>query len=439
MNYQDIFTRPDASLFKEGSLDPMGIQKIWSNVGQKIFQNKLNTISTDTRNFTINLFNHFLIRKIFNEYPQLVSKTIHHYKHISNEFDFKAGLVLVLEDIITGTLVWANSQKKEVSIAGILGSNKAELRLADSKEYTILMDKSKGGFLVRQLSLGVNGRYKGPFMNMNLLGRDLRCNESEWQEVDHLFDKWEEAKELIAQFIPVIQSLLSDNKESCPSISFDTIKENISLQDAIIKCFGERKLNDKVKSFWEEKLGLKTGAVKALYNQIEGNNNARQIYTKATKDLTENEEKEKLIEVIDLESFLSPCIQTFYLLTQKSVTQIDNIKEEAESLRTIINTNSLKISQYTPTGRLMTLIKYTQECTDGVSLLRKISEYHSQVSKSKGTSPWIHIKEDGTIERLNYVEPRYKTTDYNQEGLPWYNDYYISTLKAIRNDLNGAE
>jgi len=52
---------------------------------------------------------------------------------------------------------------------------------------------------------GVNGRYKGPFMNMNLLSRDLRCNEDEWQKVDILFSKWNEAKDLIIQFLPILK------------------------------------------------------------------------------------------------------------------------------------------------------------------------------------------------------------------------------------------
>ena len=60
MKYDNVFTQPDDSLYKEGSLDPLGIQSVWSNYGQEIFQNKLNTISTDVRNYTINLFHHYI-------------------------------------------------------------------------------------------------------------------------------------------------------------------------------------------------------------------------------------------------------------------------------------------------------------------------------------------------------------------------------------------
>ncbi len=440
MIYENIFTIPDNSLFKEGSLDPMGTQSIWSAVGQKIFQNKLNTISTDIRNYSINLFNHYLIRKVFTDHYEWVSQTINHYHHIDNEFDFKAALVLALEDIITGSLVYQQKTQGNgvVSIAGILGSYKAELKLGDEFEHQIILDKSKGGFLVRQLSLGVNGRYKGPFMNMNLLSRDLRCNEYEWQKVDILFSKWNEAKDLIIEFLPMLKELFGSLNKDYPSIEFSVIKNNKSLQDAIVNCFGHLRLDENVKSFWEAQLGLDSGAVKALYDKIDPQNNAQITYQLAIKGLADEAEKQKLQEVIDLESFLAPCTQVFYLMTQKSVNHLSQIKDDANELKSIIKANSKVDSLYTSIGRLRNLIDLIMQSEDGESLLRNISLYHHNVSQSKGTSPWIHIKEDGTIERMHYVNPRYETSEFTEKNVPWYNDYYISTLKAISNGLNGT-
>ncbi|MBK9733192.1 MAG: hypothetical protein IPO83_18210 [Chitinophagaceae bacterium] len=53
----NIFTEPDGSIFSDGSIDPMGLRIIWTSMGNRIFGNRLNTISTDIRFFTLNLFN----------------------------------------------------------------------------------------------------------------------------------------------------------------------------------------------------------------------------------------------------------------------------------------------------------------------------------------------------------------------------------------------
>ncbi len=50
----------DDSLTGESHIDPMGMLVIWSAYGHQIFQNRVNSISNDVRNYTLNLFNHYL-------------------------------------------------------------------------------------------------------------------------------------------------------------------------------------------------------------------------------------------------------------------------------------------------------------------------------------------------------------------------------------------
>ena len=56
MKWSNIFTIPDKNLISDGSVDPMGMQMIWTYFGQLIFHNKLTTVSTDVRNYSINLY-----------------------------------------------------------------------------------------------------------------------------------------------------------------------------------------------------------------------------------------------------------------------------------------------------------------------------------------------------------------------------------------------
>ncbi len=77
IDYDTLFTEYDDSIAGEVLRDPLGLQVIWSDLGQRIFNYKLTSISNDIRNFTINLFHHYLIRDIVQrELSDLVEKRI---------------------------------------------------------------------------------------------------------------------------------------------------------------------------------------------------------------------------------------------------------------------------------------------------------------------------------------------------------------------------
>ena len=62
--YTDIFTDFDDTIFSDGSIDPIGLQVIWTSLGNRIFQNRLNSISTNIQSYTLNLFHHAVIRQL---------------------------------------------------------------------------------------------------------------------------------------------------------------------------------------------------------------------------------------------------------------------------------------------------------------------------------------------------------------------------------------
>ena len=56
----DLLTEFDERISSELNLDPLGLQVIWSAYGQKIFRNRISSISNDVRNYTLNLFDHWV-------------------------------------------------------------------------------------------------------------------------------------------------------------------------------------------------------------------------------------------------------------------------------------------------------------------------------------------------------------------------------------------
>ncbi|CAE6824510.1 hypothetical protein R69746_06213 [Paraburkholderia aspalathi] len=64
---QQILTEFDDRISSELNLDPLGLQVIWSAYGQKIFRNRVSSISNDVRNYTLNLFNHWVVKSIADD------------------------------------------------------------------------------------------------------------------------------------------------------------------------------------------------------------------------------------------------------------------------------------------------------------------------------------------------------------------------------------
>jgi len=439
MKYEDIFTVPDDSLYKEGSIDPMGTQSIWSRFGQEIFHNRLNTISTDIRNYTINLFHHFVLRRLFTEYPDTVTKAKGKFKNYQSEYDIKAGLLLFLEDILTGTLVYQSKVRGDIRVntMGILGIYKAENALYDTNNaFQLKADKTNGGLLVRQITLGVSGRYKGTFINMGFFSSNFAYEENKWLPIDSLIKNWKQGYELSVKLLSIVNQLITDGKGDYPSQSFTAFKDNSELSELYIECFGSHVKEQAIRNFWEANLGLDTGATKALYTQISklNNNPPKEIYLNALKSDIEKDEQLKLQHIIDLEPFLSSCTQIFYLLTQKRVKNIQDIAEEVLKLLPISTENITSLPFYS--GRVKMLVESIEKGEgEPLKTMYQIVDYHKNVMENKGAVPWVRIVGNGTLERLIYQNPSF-STDFFIERRPWYNNYYISTLTAIYNGLN---
>ena len=64
-------TEYDESLSGDSYIDPIGTLIIWSAFGRNVFNGRVNSVSNDVRNYTLNLFHHHLVRIVFIGYNKL--------------------------------------------------------------------------------------------------------------------------------------------------------------------------------------------------------------------------------------------------------------------------------------------------------------------------------------------------------------------------------
>ncbi|MEY8212888.1 MAG: hypothetical protein RPR97_00255, partial [Colwellia sp.] len=174
MDLKSFFTEYDENVSAGLNVDPLGLQVVWSVYGQKIFKNKVSSISNDVRNYTINLFHHYIIKSfIENESFKLSKKVLTECDEKKDSLSFKRACIVYLENIFVYSVVELG--KSGVETSGVLGISKARRRWNESDNNPSIIfskDPQKSNLLVRQLLLGVSGRYKTPMIEMGLFDKN---------------------------------------------------------------------------------------------------------------------------------------------------------------------------------------------------------------------------------------------------------------------------
>jgi len=159
-------TEYNDSLSTESYINPLGMLVIWSSYGRKVFKNRVNSISNDVRNYTLNLFNHYLIRKLINEDSVDMSNALKSEFISKDNISFKYACIVYLEKLFVFSIL-AQEDQAGVDSAGVLGIVRARHLWGDTKNPRLPFTKDTSDhILVRQLSLGVSGRYKTPLMEI---------------------------------------------------------------------------------------------------------------------------------------------------------------------------------------------------------------------------------------------------------------------------------
>jgi hypothetical protein len=442
-----FFTIPDLDISQEASVDPMGVQVIWTHFGQQIFADKMTTIANDLRVFTFNIFHQHLINKLMTDHAEKLNEAKKYYQTWKTEFDVKAGLLMFLEDLVTHIFYHSKEDHSNADTIGILGLNKVRaLYQTYAPEQIYLSASKRMGILKNQIALGMTGRYKGPMMNMSFFDRSFTCLPQTWERVNQFMSKWNEAIELEDYIIKLLtRQLFESKKRDFPRLSIAEIKKSglwKKISEGYLLCFGKRKLPRDIRNFWKDKLGLISGASAALYQEMAAWTPGdpirhETIFTGAKKHLkNEPEELLKIDHVLMVEPFLSHTEFLLRFLAQPSLKHIEDEEKGLNQLRElIIRSAGFSLSSSMP--RLKELQQLMLKEGTLIDWLAEILTYHHHIMNKRGGSKWVEMDDKGTLKHyFSPPLPEYLNSikKYMQER-PWLHHYYLGTLWSIHQGL----
>ncbi len=460
-----LLTEFDESISSELNVDRLGLLVIWSSYGQDIFRRRISSISNDVRNYTLNLFNHAVIRSLIEDDGVVLGKGLRSVLAYAgrgkDSIAFKQACLIYLENAFTYAMIEAQNQKG-VETTGVLGISKARRRWEETQGNPRLLfsHESNAHVLVRQNSLGVSGRYKTPLVEMKFFdgAYDYALPESRPQ--------WEKARvQLLTKSKPLarlhklvrehLTELLADMRR-IPDRNFSDLPTE--LKRAFVSTFRSPVVvGAYTRDFWLAVTELNQGAPGALYevlnqewisaDQCQERQTVDVFAQAAANPLLIADDKIKLEYVRLLEPFLAELdLLLGVMLSAKSQSlgeaamKWNALGRDARTLpdRAVpIESNTVMQAQASGTasrrlGELLALARNTNIQLQMEGLL----QYHDKVMQARDQSPWLRLlggdqlKVDVRIRQLPAKDERPVGT--------WVHHYYLPQFRHLLSGLRGS-
>lgn len=425
---------------------------VWSAFGHEIFDNKVNSISNDVRNYTLNLINHAVIKSLIDDGGVIINDNLKKFVGDKNSLTFKHACLAYLENIFTFVITEPNPRYK-LDSRGVLGSSKARKQWEDKGQdpaiYFSHIESEKDKryhLLVRQLGLGVSGRYRTPFLRVGFFqGKyDYHYPNGEvlWLKFDELLKKSSALRNLFNQIKKHLVYLITQTSHSSnkPPVTFYS-----ALPEALKRAFrkampNSRKVGTETRRFWLDVTKLSEGSAGALLTELENDIGKESkfvvsdYFLRATKNKSLSlTEKQKLTNIITIEPLLSE-LDTLFLLTRSRKSQsinrvVDLWKELNRNDHTLPNlANKVKdtleiyeVVSGTAEKRLEQLISAASQ-QDIAHQIKELLNYHSNVMRVRGQQPWVEVEGDTVKVHVRTVN----SPSLDQRPLlGWVNNYYM--------------
>lgn len=462
MSLTQFFTEYDEDVSTDLKVDPLGMQVIWSTYGQRIFKNRISSISNDVRNYTLNLFHHYLIKSWVEDDALKLSKGLGiAFKDSKDSMAFKHACLVHLENLFVYSVLEKNNQA--IDTGGVLGVSKAKRTWSekDANPSLVFSHSPKSYILVRQTLLGVSGRYKTPLVEMGFFDKAYTYNRpkavEQWKGVSAFVAETPCLKQLKDALDEYFVGLLSKKDEN-PSISFKgDVPEALKL--AYVEAFPSSPVvGGYSRKFWLRNTELDCGAAGALLEELDEHYSepqkkprvisAKLLFGAAAESKKLNDEERSKFDYIDsLEPFLGDLDLLFNLmLSQKSQTKAEvknawlGYKRDAESLpngaeRIKNNQALIKVLSGSAYKRLVWLLKLS-ELKSLEEQIDHLLKYHKDIMRTRGQLPWILEGDDGSlkIQVKNRTPPK-------EEDRPlgwWVNSYYVHQFANLVRGFQGT-
>lgn len=462
---ETFLTEFDDRISSQLNLDPLGLQVIWSSYGQKIFRNRINSISNDVRSYTLNLFNHAVTKALVeNDAVQLGRRLLNDKAYGGQGKDsaaFKQACLIYLENVFTYAMVDAQAQPG-VDTIGVLGISNARGRWGAEPKGNprlVFSHETQAHVLVRQNSLGVSGRYKTPLVEMKFFdgGYDywLPQAQPQWDQAQiQLFSAGGALALLQKLACAHLSEVLADPRRE-PERRFAEVPT--TLKKAFVNAFrSPAAVGAYARDFWLTVTELDQGAPGALYQvlgqewQVGGQKRERataKVFALAVMQRSlSTGDKEKLEHVRVLEPFLGELSLLLDVVLSNKSQLLDEVRDKWTALgrdghtlprmAALIEDDAAMRSQVAGTGaerlgELLALARGTDVRLQVVQLLK----YHDKVMEARGQSSWLRLL-NGTQLKID-VRTRLLPTQDDRPVGAWVHHYYVPQFRHLLSGLRG--
>ncbi|CAM3684189.1 hypothetical protein [Polaromonas hydrogenivorans] len=461
MNLKNLFTEYDDNIAGDINLDPLGLLTIWSAFGQKIFRNRISSISNDVRSYTLNLFHHHVIRRMVSDESIMLSPALMKAYSTKESLAFKQVCLIHLENLFVFSHL-QNADEAWVPRAvtgGIFGISKARRRWKVGDGDTPLKFSKDDQLLVRQLLLGVSGRYKTPMVEMGFFDRLYHDGgaraTSLWQEAQAFIGAQAPLKKLETSLLAHFKQLLAHEGKT-PSLLFSEV--DTALKRGYVTAFASPgSVGSYARDYWLRVTDLDRGAAGAILSVLnddieQGNEvSASGVFPRALalcQEAGQQADRLQLEHVLAVEPFLTDLDLLFTLMLSKQSQSIDDIvtawrrykRDDATLARraAILKTDTVLCAALAGTAliRLKRLIKLDAggNMHEQIALLL---DYHKNVMAARGQTSWLATDGEG---RVKVFVPRPAAPAVERRtGTYWANQYYIPQFANLARGFKGTQ
>ena len=423
MKFNNIFTQYDECIEKTLEIDPIGLSVIWTHFGQEIFKNKISSVALDLRSFNINLFNHFVIKNLINNSSLAVQSLFDNDMQEAVE-----KLTIILENM----LIWSwkeNQQEWGESKKGLLGTSKAISKWEDDDINLNVKSKiDKLELLKRQKTLGVNGRYKGSFVNIGFFTSNYNIDtyfEKDFNLIKSIVDNNINLSKLykaLIEFFQKEQLNVADISDELTGLFTNVFKD-------------VEELSIETKSFWLKNLDFEIDDAKIIYDDLDINKELTPSYVyNIFYNSNKKDSSPKLELILDLEpklSYIDAVLNYLLFLDGKRIDEISG---------SVYFNNINQLSFYKEIDEIKISCGAKERLTklDKINSIETLINYHVNIMESRGHSPWITLNDgviNTNIKKTNEKKDIEKKLKLPFDQMPWIHDYYISSVFNIKKGL----
>lgn len=458
----DLLTEFDERISSELNLDPLGLQVIWSAYGQKIFRNRISSISNDVRNYTLNLFNHWVTKALVEDDGVLPGKALLHDRAYAgrgkDSTAFKQACLIYLENLFTFAMVGAQAQNN-VETAGVLGISKARRRWEETNgnPRLVLSPSARAHVLVRQNSLGVSGRYKTPLVEMGFFDGSydyaLPASRPQWLKAQaQLFAQGKPLARLQALLHAHLAKLLADARRE-PELNFAELPAE--LEQAFVEAFrSPTRVGAYARDLWLNVTELDQGAPGALYEELkqEWQPDGQELPTEqvfalaAGRALLAAGDRDKLERVRLLEPFLAELELLMGVMLSAKSQSLDEVLASWRSLGRDGETLPQLAARIEGDAEMRAQVSGTaaERLTDLLALARgnsvphqveRLLQYHENVMEARGQSPWLRLL-NGSQLKID-VRTRPLPAKEDRPVGTWVHQYYVPQFRHLLSGMRG--